>query len=1003
MKLDLSQLNKQQRKAVIFKDDALMVNAAAGSGKTRVLTYRIAYLLKRGYRPSRIMATTFTTKAAEEMRERLEPIVGETKADRLRIGTFHSLSLRILKDLSEHNGKYEHPRTLMPGARFMTMLGIINRYKYGKQPWEHRFSTKDIIGILNQISYWKNEGLRVKDVEEQLKKEKIKLVNEKTEIEPEWSFTLEGTWLQAYKDYEEENKKSNRIDFDDMLLKTFHRLQFKKNKKFLDRLRNKIDHILVDESQDLNKIQFLLVKLFAGKNRRITMVGDDYQCQPTNTMVTLEGGKQVPIQELKVGQKLVTYNKREARFAGLKTQGNKIIGVQKRKYNGTIFIVKTNNNITRATPEHDWFVRFNSKSTNTCVVYMMELEGKFRIGWCQLFNSQGASHLLQRMRLEKADNIWILKVCKNRRKASLWESIISSKFGLPLIMFQPRDNCHYDRKGIDFIFNQLGSLHRNAINCLEYFDKKIDLPFYSKGMNISRGGSRIFKISTSNIIPELMSVPVFKGKKGVTWEPIKIRKENYCGMVYSIAVENSHTYISDNIATHNCLYGFRGASVNEIIDFGKFYDMEIIKLEQNYRSTKHIVEYGNKLIKHNKVQMWKNLFTENEQGVPAHVSVSENVDEEAQKILEKVQELIYSGYELNDVAILYRTNAQSRAIVDEFIINHVPHKVYSREGFYDRKEVKDMLAYLKIVCDPHSTNADDYRRIINRPSRFLGKKFIDDVENLMFDEDYESYWLALQSSWKIDLGQRQRTTVQKFIDQLSRMAKKCETTEMTSRETLEMIIEETGYLKWMNKKDEESGENEPDNDNEMNLDSLLVGADRFSSPTDFLMFVESQEFEKNEEEDAIHVMTIHKSKGMEFPFVFIIGLCTPVMPHYKSNNPEEERRIAYVAITRAKEELYLSTINGKFNRMNARPSPFIDEMGAKFPSWYSGQVIGVDKALKSSSKPMVTKYDVRGNIVSIKEIKKIDSVMYAIADKHGLIDERTGELVENENPLDTES
>ena len=172
----LKHLNEQQRKAVTWGDSPLMVIAGAGSGKTRVLTYRVAHLLKRGCLPSKMMVTTFTNKAAEEMRERLEPLIGETKADRLKIGTFHSLSYRILRDLLESSGKYEIPRLMMGGGRWMTMVKIVNTYSYGDKKFpRNRFATKDIKGILNKISYWKNEGLRVQDIEKVVNAEKIPL------------------------------------------------------------------------------------------------------------------------------------------------------------------------------------------------------------------------------------------------------------------------------------------------------------------------------------------------------------------------------------------------------------------------------------------------------------------------------------------------------------------------------------------------------------------------------------------------------------------------------------------------------------------------------------------------------------------------------------------------------------------------------------------------------------------------------------------------------------
>ena len=614
----------------------------------------------------------------------------------------------------------------MGGGRWMTMVKIINKYSHSG--YNNRFATKDIKLLLSKISYWKNECKRVKDIEKHMAEKKIEMFDSDPKTNPNWKYTREGTYITAYKDYQKALSSQKRMDFDDMLFKTYFQLKIKKNEKFLVRLRRKIQHILVDEAQDLNKVQFLLVKLLAGENLRITMVGDDYQV----------------------------------------------------------------------------------------------------------------------------------------------------------------------------------------------------------------------------------------------------------------------------------LYGFRGAKVTEIMEFGKYYDATIIKLEQNYRSTPEIVECGNKLIKHNEVQIWKDLHTDNESGMVPEVLMSKTVEGEAQQLMQKIEKMILDGYNLGDIAILYRTNSQSRAIVDTFIVNHIPHKVYSKEGFYDRKEVKDILAYLRICNHPNSAEPEDFRRIINRPARFLGGKFIDNIEEIMFQNGYESFWQALQRWPDLNMGATQSSQASKFVETIKMLYKRIDTTEIPTKEILEDIIEETGYLKWLNK-ELESADEEPDNDTGMNLNSLLSGAERFNNPEEFLLFVDSMEFEDNDEDDdAIHCLTVHKSKGMEWPVVFILGCCEKVMPHYKADDFEEERRIAYVAVTRAKEELYVSTIYEKFNNMRTRPSPFIKEMGLELPQWYwdyleqdidkqksSNKMAAQAKRGQFNGNPTFTKYDDKGKVIKTIEINPGtdltsigDHIDNTIGDKH---------------------
>lgn len=720
MTLDLSGLNSQQYKAVTYGDKPVMVIAGAGSGKTRVLTFRVAHLLERGYRPSRLMVTTFTKKASEEMIERLEPLIGETKADRIRIGTFHSLCLRIFKDLQDYVDIDEdkRPRLLMGGGQWMTIVGIIGKYKWGNRPDETRFATRDIKAILSKISYWKNEGLRVKDVKKMVENElfegaKIPITDSDPKTNQYWKYSIIYTYYLAYKDYQKELKTNCKLDFDDMLFRTYYMLKRKKPRyqKFLKNLRNKIEHLLVDEAQDLNKIQFMLVNILAGDNRRITMVGDDYQV----------------------------------------------------------------------------------------------------------------------------------------------------------------------------------------------------------------------------------------------------------------------------------LYGFRGARVREIMNFGEEYKAEIVKLETNYRSTPEIVDAGNLLIKNNKVQVWKNLKAFKPSGDKIKVLMSSTVEQEADQILDKILEMMTEGYDLNDIAILYRTNAQSRALVDRFIQNHIPHKVYAKEGFYDRKEVKDMLAYLKIACTPFDCDPDDFKRVINKPARFLGAKFIEAIEDLMFDNGYSTFWEALKGWNNLELSQMQANRASKFVAEMQGLVDFVNDPKYDSHTgtIFRHIIEETGYLRWVNKETEKESE-EPDNDTAMNLDALLVGADRFNDPHEFLLFIDSMDYEENEDEDSIHLMSIHKSKGTEFPVVFVVGVCERVMPHHKADDLEEERRIMYVAATRAKDELYISAIYEKYNSFRTTPSRFIMEMGLELPRLtYDGGSFGSDRedyksnffnALLDSlgddkdAQPTLTKYDEKGNVMKIENI-----------------------------------
>lgn len=245
-------LNIPQREAVLHRDSPLLVIAGAGSGKTRTLTYRVYDLIKVSrHHPSRLFVTTFTNKAADEMRERLSTMLGERRSQQLRIGTFHSLCRTILMDLLEYKtkGVFHSPRLLMGGGRYFKSLIWFNRAGLNGKS-----ETKS---ALLQIEKWKGLGLRVEDI---------------MSMKPKPPF-----YADYYKVYEEAKLADNYIDFNDMLFKTYWLLSDPENKSFLESVRCKINHILVDEGQDLNKIQFMLVDLLAGTNPNIILVLDDWQ------------------------------------------------------------------------------------------------------------------------------------------------------------------------------------------------------------------------------------------------------------------------------------------------------------------------------------------------------------------------------------------------------------------------------------------------------------------------------------------------------------------------------------------------------------------------------------------------------------------------------------------------------------------------------------------------------------------------------------------------------
>lgn len=392
---------------------------------------------------------------------------------------------------------------------------------------------------------------------------------------------------------------------------------------------------------------------------------------------------------------------------------------------------------------------------------------------------------------------------------------------------------------------------------------------------------------------------------------------------------------------YQLIYEFRGSHIDSIHKFIEKYKFEVITLEQNYRSTKKIVEVGNKLIAHNSKQIPKTLFTSNMEGEHINVFVNQNENFEADEITEKIHHLITEGFSYNDMAVIYRINAQSRAIVDSFVMNHIPHKVYSKYSFYERSEVKDILAYCKILYNPYEADKDDFVRICNKPTRYLSKDVMDKVHSLQIEDDYDTFWEALINSWKVEgLKPFQKQALAKFTGDIENFKTMAHSHNASTSMLIDMVMKDVGYEKWL--KDSQDGSalddvEDADEDQLLNLDALFEGAKRFDNPEDYFIYVEGLKKMQNKEKDFVHCMTIHKAKGLEFQVVFLIGFCDRIYPFYKALDEgitgiESERRVAYVGATRAKELLYLSTLRGTFGRFKVGTSPFIEQMGLSAPT-----------------------------------------------------------------------
>lgn len=644
----IEKLNKEQQEAVKHVEGPCLVMAGAGSGKTKVLTCRIAHLIEKGIYSSNILAITFTNKAAKEMRERVSNIIGETKAF---IGTFHSFGLKIIRENTEKFNLTKNFSILDSDDQ----LSVIKKILKEKNLDSKKFSPSY---IRNKISFLKNE-----------------MVSE-TEMRKTMNTNIDKIIIEIYLKYEETLKKSNVLDFDDLLLKPVE--AFLKDKELLEKYQDHYPYILIDEFQDTNPVQYKLTKLMSSKYNNIFVVGD---------------------------------------------------------------------------------------------------------------------------------------------------------------------------------------------------------------MNQS-------------------------------------------------------------------IYSFRQADFRNILNFEKdFENSHIIKLEQNYRSTNIILEAANSVIKNNQYKKDLNLWSEKKSDILIEYKRAYDGVHEIKLVADEILNLLdeYSSY--NSFAILYRTNAQSRVIEQSLMSAKIPYKIFGGFSYINRKEIKDLMAYLKLINN--TSDEVSLRRIINTPKRGIGEAAINRMES-------DSIF-----SGKIMFDCVSTTKEHNFRNMILDMKEYLN--EHTLTDLIDYVIDKSGMR--------EEYENDKTLESDIRLDNLMefksltasfenrTGSENLNDFLSELSLITTDD-EDNKNEDAVTLMTLHSAKGLEFDVVFLVGMEEGIFPHTNSmleeDGLDEERRLCYVGITRAKERLFIT---------NAKRRMLYGKETANIPSRFIGEI---DKKLIHTDERAGSLYEKKFDINEVYEEKNED-------------------------------
>ncbi|MBW3635861.1 MAG: UvrD-helicase domain-containing protein, partial [Armatimonadetes bacterium] len=640
----LSGLNEPQRLAVTHTDGPLLIFAGAGSGKTRTLTHRIAYLINEHNVPTgRILAVTFTNKAAREMRERLEGLIGP-QAKRMWLGTFHALCAKMLRIHGERIGLNPRFAIFDSDDQVRLMKDILKELNIDSE----RFPAPRVMG-------------RISDAKNALKSPET--------VAQEATKPHEKVYASLYARYQERLRAASALDFDDLLSEAVRLLQ--QSPESLEHWSDRFQHVLIDEFQDVNEAQFQWARLLAGKHRNICVVGDDDQCLAAGTLVlTPDGDKK--IEDIEAGETIVT-----CAGEGL-FRYHKVEEIKKKYYQGPILGIKAQAPEEKDIPNSEYKLRVTPN--HICFAISSEDKPKEDSVVILAFNNWGGWN----------GNSEHVIYSKNARNT---EENLDRAEEIARQMSRSDGGAEIERFAA-FGYRK-GSQHEWAYRFVSAGDLKLGMKLPGFGLTPDSDGFTQSQITS-------------------------ITEEHYDGFVYDLDIPDARNFAANGVLVHNSIYAWRGADVKIILDFENSYpDAQIVRLEQNYRSTQNILDAAHGVIANNFGRAAKRLWTEENGGEKLVVHGALNAQEEAYWVVRQIQTLQRDEHlDLKDFAILCRINAQSRPFEEAFLRARVPLKLVGTQRFYERREIRDVLAYLKFLYNPDDNVSAI--RLINVPPRGIG-------------------------------------------------------------------------------------------------------------------------------------------------------------------------------------------------------------------------------------------------------------------------------------------
>jgi DNA helicase-2/ATP-dependent DNA helicase PcrA len=1009
----LAGLNPVQREAVTAPPEVpLLVVAGAGSGKTRVLTYRVGWLIAdQRVSPFALLAITFTNKAAGEMKERVGTLVG-TVAQRMWVSTFHSACARILRREAGELG-IRSSFSIYDQSDSVRLVEYVRR-DLNLDP--KRFPPRRLAA---QISALKNELVTAEQAADQA------------------AGPAERRLADVYREYQRRLLEASAADFDDLLLLAVR--LFREHPDALERWRKRFRHVLVDEFQDTNAAQWELVRLLTDEHRSVMVVGDHDQCLVEGTLVTMGDGSRRPIEAVRPEDEVLScYGSGDFRPA-------RVQRVHRSHATEGVAITLASGRRIVSTPDHVHFAGFVRGSTpQQYVTYLMWKVGVgFRVGITRTYTKGQARPILgtsQPCRHEHADALWVVSVHATEAEARWHEAVLAARYGLPTLPFLARDperagdrSLVGNQRLLDRLFEELDTT-KGGLRLLEDHGLSFDHPHHSAaastqtasgvprrritvalcgdrrgrnpwhrisffgydsegrealeglGLNVrpARRGSRGWRYETASTdmgvivetvrrissvldvsvrfdarlgangaVPETNSLPflpassvrpgmvmfdesgAFDVVTGVETVPID-------APVYDLDIDRTHNFVAGGIVTHNSIYKFRGADFRNLMRFEEaFPEATVIVLEQNYRSTQRILDAANAVILNNAARRPKHLWTEQVGGELITRYHAQDEHDEAAYLAHEIARLTDTeGYGFSDLAVFYRTNAQSRVIEETLVRAGHPYRVVGGVRFYDRREVKDSLAYLRALVNPDDEVS--WRRIVNVPKRGVGDTSVNKV-SAYAQEHGMTFRDALRRADAAGVSGKALGGIRDLLDILAEVEGAA---GAGVAPVVQAVLEDTGYLAELEAERSIEAEARLENLQELvgvcrEFDDALeagdvtglagiagssgngdeadaesvspaaavpTGLDRVQAFLEAVSLVTDLDDIEGEKR-AVTLMTLHSAKGLEYPVVFLTGLEDGVFPHMRSlgepDELEEERRLCYVGITRARERLYL--------------------------------------------------------------------------------------------------